>query len=92
MTPKQASAAACEAMAAIGVAFNSNGRDCKEAHALINTKHMAIGFARLMLQASWLDFNANQQNFKDCFRDTTYAVLYQFYLKQKPKRKKKIKK
>lgn len=90
MTEKQAKAATNKVILQSAEWFRNND-ECKELWQVLQNEQMAIGLARLLLQASWKHFTA-LGTFADCYRDAAYMLLYQFYRRQKPKRKTKSKK
>ena len=91
MTKKQAREKAIESIHRIGLVFNHNNCECKELFAVIQNERAVLGFGRLMVQAAWMT-NRTDGIYDLKFRDVAYHLLFQCYLKQKPKRKTKAKK
>jgi hypothetical protein len=91
MTPKQARKKAIESIHRIGLVFKSNNFATTELYKMLDSERMILGIGRLMVQAAYMTYR--KDGLWDLrFRDVAYELLYQCYLKQKPKRKTKSKK
>lgn len=91
MTKKQAHLKGLEAIHRIGIVFKSNNFAISELYNLLDSERAILGFGRLLIQAAYMTMQ--KDGFCDQrFRDVAYLLLYQHYLKQKPKRKTKAKK
>lgn len=91
MTKKQARAKAIESIHRIGLVFKSNNWATTELFKMLDNETMILGIGRLMVQAAYMTMQ--RDGFCDLkYRDVAFELLYQCYLKQKPKRKTKAKK
>jgi len=88
MTKAQARKKAIDSIHRIGIVFTHGDCDCKELLAILESETAVLGLGRLMIQAAWMTQKTDALiDMK--FRDVTFHLLYQCYLKQKPKRKSK---
>lgn len=91
MTKRQANGATLKTIIALGERFKENGYKCTELEVMIDNHKMVLGFAAMLLQASWLHWKANR-DFAHDYHNSAGRILFQHYLRQKSKRKKKAKK